>query len=91
MSAAAIYWDRVTRHAHAVVNGPERDDWGELHRLACERHLRDLAREKTPDFPFYWDPDAATRVLDFAETLTLAEGAEPKPLQLMDCQAFDIG
>lgn len=91
MSAEAVYYDRVTRHARAVVHGQERGDWGELHRLSCERHLQDLAKEKTPEFPYYWDPDAAARVLDFAETLTLAEGAEPKPLQLMDCQAFDIG
>lgn len=95
MSAAALYNDRVTAYARQVVNTGKYPDidglCGELHRLACERHLRDLERERTEDFPYYWDPDAAERVLDFAETLTLAEGAEPRPLKLMDCQAFDIG
>ena len=95
MNASALYHDRVTTYARkAVKTGryPDTGDLcGELHILACKRHLRDLEREKTSDFPYYWDPDTAERVLDFAETLTLAEGAEPRPLKLMDCQAFDIG
>lgn len=89
MSAAALYNDRVTTYARAVKAG--KVICGELHRLACTRHLRDLERERTEEFPYYWDPDAAERVLDYSETLTLAEGSEPKPLKLMDCQAFDIG
>ena len=24
-------------------------------RLACERHIRDRARERSPEFPFYFD------------------------------------
>ena len=82
--------DRVTEHARAVVEG--RDGlWGEFHILACKRHLADLAKQNTEKFPYYWDVDAANRVLEYAETLTLAEGNQPKPLLLMDCQAFDIG
>ena len=95
MNASALYHDRVTVYARKVVKTgryPDTGDLcGELHILACKRHLRDLERERTSDFPYYWDPDAAERVLDFAETLTLAEGAEPRPLKLMDCQAFDVG
>jgi phage terminase large subunit-like protein len=53
--------------------------------------LLDLERQNTEVFPYYWDEKAADRVLDFAETLTLAEGEDPRPLHLMDCQAFDIG
>lgn len=88
MSAAHI--DRVTSYAQAVAAGKV-EGVGELHRLACLRHLRDLERERTPAFPYYWDPDAAERVLDYAETLTIAEGAEPKPVQLIPSQVFDIG
>lgn len=95
MNAAAVYHDRVTVYARAVVKNGRYPDTGqlcgELHRLACKRHLRDLERERTEDFPYYWDPDAAERALDYSETLTLAEGAEPKPLRLMGCQAFDVG
>ena len=81
--------DRVTAYARRIVAGEEVA--GELHRLACQRHLNDLKRQRTKDFPYYWDADAAQRVIDFAETLTIAEGAEPKPVKLLDCQAFDIG
>ncbi len=95
MSAAALYNDRVTSYARYVVKTgryPDTGDLcGELHILACKRHLRDLERERTRDFPYYWDPDAAGRVIGYAETLTLAEGSTPKPLKLMDCQAFDVG
>ncbi len=81
--------DRVTAYAERVAAGLV--PCGQLHRLACERHLHDLSRQNTPDFPYFWDEAAAQRILDFAETLTLSEGTEPKPLHLLDCQAFDMG
>lgn len=64
---------------------------GELHYLACKRHLKDIERQKTDEFPFYWDVDASQRIINFAETLTIAEGESPKPVTLMDHQAFDLG
>ena len=95
MSAAALYNDRVTAYAREVVKTGRYPDTGgkcgQLHILACKRHLRDLERERTREFPYYWDPEAAERVINYAETLTLAEGTVPKPLKLMDCQAFDVG
>ena len=90
MSAAALYNDRVTAYARAAVAGKVEVN-GELHILACKRHLQDLERERTSDFPYYWDPEAAERVLDYAETLTIAEGAEPRPVELIPEQAFDMG
>lgn len=84
--------DRVTAYAQAVVAG-QVEGVGEFHRLACVRHINDLERAATqPDkFPYYWDPDAAERILSYAETLTIAEGAEPKPVELIPSQVFDIG
>lgn len=84
--------DRVTAYAQAVVAG-QVEGVGEFHRLACARHINDLERAATqPDkFPYYWDPDAAERILSYAETLTIAEGAEPKPVELIPSQVFDIG
>ena len=81
--------DRVTAYAREVVAG--RVICGELHRLACRRHLRDLERQGTAAFPYYWDAEAAERVLSYAETLTIAEGAEPRPVRLIPSQVFDIG
>ena len=87
--------DRVTDYAREVVKSGRYPDTGQLcgdlHILACKRHLRDLERQNTKEFPYYWDPEASERVLDFAGTLTLSEGKEPRPLRLMGCQSFDIG
>ena len=80
--------DRVTEYARKVVAGEVVA--GSLHRLACERHLNDLERQGTKEFPYYWDVEAGMRIVHFAETLTIAEGASPKPLKLLDCQAFDL-
>ena len=85
----APLWDRVTRYASEVVAG--KVVAGKLHILACERHLKDLKRRRTKDFPYYYDPARAMEIIDYAETLTIAEGESPKPLKLLDCQAFDLG
>lgn len=81
--------DAVTQHALDVVNGEP--GHGQLHRLACERHLKDLERQNTAEFPYVWSAEKAQRVLDFAQTLTIAEGAKPKPVRLIPTQIFDIG
>lgn len=87
--------DRVTAYAREVVRTGRYPDTGKLcgtlHILACKRHLRDLERQRTASFPYYWDVEASERVLEYAGTLTLSEGFEPKPLVLMGCQDFDIG
>ena len=81
--------DKVTNYATAVVNGDVK--CGQLHRLACQRHLDDLKKQNTKDFPYYWDDKAAMRVISYAETLTVAEGTEPKQVKLIPSQIFDIG
>ena len=85
---APIY-DRVTEYASKVVSG--KVVAGELHILACKRHLNDLKRQRTPDFPYYYDPAKAMEIVDYAETLTIAEGSAPKRVTLIDSQAFDLG
>lgn len=81
--------DRATAYAEMVASGDV--VCGTLHRLACERHLRDLERQKTDAFPYYWDAEESQRIINFGETLTLSEGLEQRSLHLMDCQAFDLG
>lgn len=85
----APVWDRVTEYASRVVAGEVTA--GELHILACKRHLNDLRRQRTEDFPYYYDPSKAMEVIDYAETLTIAEGDSPKAVKLIDAQAFDLG
>ena len=81
--------DRVTEYAESVVN--DEIICGHLHKLACQRHLNDLKRQNTADFPYYWDIKASERILEYAETLTVAEGGEPRPVKLIGSQIFDIG
>ena len=81
--------DRVTEYARSVIKGEV--VCGQLHKLACKRHLLDLERQRTEDFPYYWDVEASERVLTYAETLTIAEGTSPKPVKLIPSQVFDIG
>ena len=81
--------DRATQYAQDVVNGiiPE----GRTARLACERHLKDLARQNTDDFPYVWSPEKAHELINFAEMLILAEGEEPAPLHCWPFQCFMFG
>lgn len=81
--------DRVTEYAERVVNGEI--ICGHLHYLACKRHINDLQRQNTEDFPYYWDIKASERILEYAETLTIAEGGIPRPVKLIGSQIFDIG
>ena len=64
---------------------------GELHILACKRHLEDLKRQGTKDFPYIWKPDYAERIIEYAETLTIGEGFEKRPVKLVGGQIFDFG
>lgn len=83
--------DRTTRYALAVVNGELDRAVGKTEIQACKRHLKDLERQGTDEFPYVWSPEAAYNLIEFAETLTLAEGEEPQPLKLWDFQAFILG
>ena len=85
----ATVTDKVTKYAEAVVKGEVK--CGQLHKLACQRHLTDLKNQRTKDFPYYWDAKAAMRAIHYAETLTIAEGTEPKQVKLIPSQIFDIG
>lgn len=70
--------DRATAYAERVVSGDVVA--GELHVQACRRHLRDLERQGTDEFPYLWVPEKSEEILDFAETLTIVEGDGPRPV-----------
>lgn len=89
MNGASVICDRATQYARRVVKGDVVA--GELHILACKRHLNDLERQNTENFPYYYNPAKANEIIEYAETLTIAEGHEPKPVKLIDSQAFDLG
>jgi phage terminase large subunit-like protein len=83
--------DRATAHAEAVVSGTIDRPVGKTEILCCQRHLRDLERQGTPDFPYIWDPGKAQILIDLAESLILAEGENPRPLRCKSFQDFIFG
>ena len=80
--------DRVTEYAKKTL---DEGIMGELHLLACKRHLEDLKRQGTREFPYIWNPEQSERILEYAETLTIAEGFDIKSVKLLGSQIFDIG
>ena len=89
MSAVRRVQDRATLHAERVVSGQEPSCL--THRMACERHLNEIAKQGTKEFPFVWCPEKSEKILRYAEMLTIAEGAQPRPVRLHDFQCFDLG
>lgn len=81
--------DRATLHAERVVSGQEPSCL--THRMACERHLNEIAKQGTKEFPFVWRPEKSEKILRYAEMLTIVEGAQPRPVRLHDFQCFDLG
>lgn len=68
---------------------------GRAVRLACDRHLRDLARQGTPDFPYRFDPTRVAALLEFfTDYLTLDDvdaAGRPLPFRLMRWLQFAYG
>ena len=80
--------DRALQYAKKTV---KENSMGKLHVLSCQRFLKDLERQGSKEFPFVWKPELSERVLNFAESLIISEGAEKKRLVLFPHQCFDIG
>lgn len=81
--------NRVTQYALDVLEG--RIIAGNLVKLACQRHINDLERQGTEEFPFIFDEEKANLIIDYSETLTIAEGDEAFQLELADFQVFIFG
>ena len=62
-------------------------------KRACERFIRDLQKQRTKKFPFYFDIDAANRACEFLEKLPHIKGEWAKKgllLELEDWQCFVV-
>lgn len=80
--------DRALAFSEKIVSGSYERPVGNSEILSCQRFLNDLERQGTPEFPFVYDEKRAKDLIDFSETLTLAEGEEPLPFRAADFQAF---
>jgi phage terminase large subunit-like protein len=82
--------DPVTAYARAVKRGDV--PAGRLVRLACERHLREIAPAWCKKHRLVWDPARAEREIAFFAKLCHYKGAfAGKPLVLSPWQQFIVG
>jgi phage terminase large subunit-like protein len=79
--------DRTTAYAKLVVSGERLA--GKTERECCKRHLDDMKRDRS--FPYTFDAKEAERHINIANTLTIGEGMEMKPLVTRGFQNFIIG
>lgn len=79
-----------TQYALDVVEG--RRVVGRPERQACQRHLDDLQRQGTEDFPWVFNVDKADKIYRWFEYCAHVEGPlAGKPIELLPFQQFDLG
>jgi len=78
--------DRTTDYAKLIVAGKK--ICGRSEYLACKRHLDDMTRK---DFGYIFDVETAERHIKLANTLTIGEGEQRRPLKTRGFQDFIIG
>jgi phage terminase large subunit-like protein len=82
--------NEIDAYARSVVAG--KVPAGKYHRLACERHLRDRARENNPEFPYRFDYAKAERFFKFAAQLRHYKGEwAGSRIVLQPYQRFRLG
>lgn len=60
-------------------------------KLACKRHLDDLKRQKTADFPYIFDENRAFRPIEFIQKFCKPSKGNYSKLELQPWQHFVIG
>ena len=82
----------VSVYAKQVVQGRLHELCGPYEIKACQRHLDDLARQGSDDFPWVFDTTRADRIYRWFGLCIQSRGPEAgQPIQLQDWQIFDLG
>lgn len=81
--------DRTTEYARDVL--AEKINAGDLVKLACQRHMDDLEKSKAAPYRYFFDVEKAERIIEFAETLIIAEGEEEQQVECFPFQCFILG
>ncbi len=82
----------VSVYAKQVVQGRLRPQCCAWEIKACARHLADLKRQGTAEFPYVFDTTRADRILRFFGLCIQTRGVEAgQPVALQPWQAFDLG
>lgn len=82
----------ILEYAESVTSGEKLA--GEWVRLACERHLKDLERSASDDFPYEFDEQKAHRAIKFIQNLPHTKGkwaSKRELLVLQPWQRFIVG
>lgn len=82
----------VSIYAKQVTQGKLRDQCCPYEILACRRHLDDLKRQGTKDFPYVFDTTRADRILRwFGQCVQVRGVFQGKPIEPQPWQVFDQG
>lgn len=89
-ATAPAEWNPLDAYARTVVDGEV--PAGKYHRLSCERHQRDMARQGTAEFPFALNLDKVWRLLVFVRELKHYKGQwAGQTIELEPYQVFRLG
>lgn len=82
----------VSVYAKQVTQGKLHDQCCPYEIAACQRHLNDLKRQGTKDFPYVFDTTRADRIVRWFGQCIQVRGVEQRePIQLQPWQVFDLG
>lgn len=82
----------VSVYAKQVVSGKMRPTCGKYEILACERHLKDLERQGTEEFPYVFDETRADRIIRwFGQCIQVRGAFAGEPIVPQPWQIFDQG
>lgn len=82
----------VSVYAKQVTQGKLRDMCCPYEIMACQRHLDDLKRQGTEEFPYVFDETRADRIVRwFAQCIQVRGPYARQPIQLQPWQIFDQG
>lgn len=82
----------VSVYAKQVVRGKLHDQCCPYEIKACQRHLDDLKRQGTDDFPYVFDTTRADRIIRWFGQCNQVRGVEQRqPIELQPWQIFDLG
>lgn len=80
----------VTVYARKVCNGEFPGQVCKWEMLSCKRHLEDLRRAGTPDFPYVFDSTRADRIFKHFSIIPRLDVPDQR-IELEDWQQFDFG
>ncbi len=82
----------VSVYAKQVTQGKLHDQCCPYEVLSCQRHLDDLARQGTDDFPYVFDATRADRIIRwFGQCVQVRGPFAGQPVELQPWQVFDQG